>query len=290
MKLPILALCTGIMTAVPAWSSIIDLSKWTKEGDSASGWDVYGPAHCSDPTKLDPITGGCIIDVPRKAFQTINGYPSVLLSNIAGLPADFSFSAGVNYRAGDDDFFGFVFGFQPGDFTNPDADYLLVDWKKSSQTRIGGIALKGLWLSRVTGIPTYEELFLHTDDATSDSGSVTQLAYGMSTISRAGWSHSDRYTFDIEYINADVKYPSNNRLKLSIDGFEELNVELGYGVYGNVGFYTNSQAEVSFDIDLNAVRNTQILPFTTTPVPEPSIIALFAAGLFGIGFARRRQP
>ena len=26
-----------------------------------------------------------------------------------------------------------------------------------------------------------------------------------------------------------------------------------------------------------------------TPVPEPSIIALFAAGLFGIGFARRRQ-
>ena len=29
--------------------------------------------------------------------------------------------------------------------------------------------------------------------------------------------------------------------------------------------------------------------FITRQVPEPSIIALFAAGLFGIGFARRRQ-
>ncbi len=28
---------------------------------------------------------------------------------------------------------------------------------------------------------------------------------------------------------------------------------------------------------------------TTGAVPEPSIIALFAAGLFGIGFARRRK-
>ena len=29
--------------------------------------------------------------------------------------------------------------------------------------------------------------------------------------------------------------------------------------------------------------------FNSTPVPEPSIIALFAAGLLGIGFARRRK-
>jgi hypothetical protein len=28
---------------------------------------------------------------------------------------------------------------------------------------------------------------------------------------------------------------------------------------------------------------------TTGAVPEPSIVALFAAGLFGIGFARRRK-
>jgi len=31
------------------------------------------------------------------------------------------------------------------------------------------------------------------------------------------------------------------------------------------------------------------LTFGTASVPEPSIIALFAAGLFGIGFARRRK-
>ncbi|MCP3893785.1 MAG: PEP-CTERM sorting domain-containing protein, partial [Bacteroides sp.] len=34
-------------------------------------------------------------------------------------------------------------------------------------------------------------------------------------------------------------------------------------------------------------RHTVVAEYTS--VPEPSIIGLFAAGLFGIGFARRRK-
>lgn len=38
-----------------------------------------------------------------------------------------------------------------------------------------------------------------------------------------------------------------------------------------------------------SIFGTVVLTVTDVPVPEPSIIALFAIGIFGIGYARRRQ-
>lgn len=65
---------------------------------------------------------------PSHVTQSINGSPAVFLSDQAGLPADFSIYADVG-NDGDDDCFGFVLGFQPGDLANAAADYLLIDWK-----------------------------------------------------------------------------------------------------------------------------------------------------------------
>jgi len=48
----------------------------------------------------------------------------------------------------------------------------------------------------------------------------------------------------------------------------------------------------AYDIDLSGTwynTNEKLSATLHTSVPEPSIIALFAAGLFGLGFARRRK-
>jgi hypothetical protein len=52
-------------------------------------------------------------------------------------------------------------------------------------------------------------------------------------------------------------------------------------------YYDYIEFERDFDIPLNVDRGLFLV--RGSPVPEPSIIALFALGLFGIGFVRRRQ-
>ena len=57
--------------------------------------------------------------------------------------------------SGDDDWFGFTIGFQQGDFNNPNADYLLFDWKKQSQLA-GSVGTKESCLGRAKGNPRRE--------------------------------------------------------------------------------------------------------------------------------------
>ena len=66
---------------------------------------------------------------------TFNPYPMTFYSpfNFRDLSApravELAFSG-----AADDDYIGYVFGRQPGDWTNPDADYILVMRKDIDQT------------------------------------------------------------------------------------------------------------------------------------------------------------
>ncbi|MFT6909062.1 MAG: hypothetical protein ACJAS1_005769 [Oleiphilaceae bacterium] len=59
----------------------------------------------------------------------------------------------------------------------------------------------------------------------------------------------------------------------------------GDGLYGDNGNGGQDLSAYVFDHYVPAVN----FAFVSVAVPEPTIIALFALGLFGIGFARRRQ-
>ena len=79
----------------------------------------------------------------------------------------------------DDDFIGFVLGWEPGYSDNPNAEYLLIDWRRldsivdfgtfdpnggaDSVCTTGGNARTGLAVSRVFGTPTRDELWQHAD-------------------------------------------------------------------------------------------------------------------------------
>jgi len=144
----------------------------------------------------------------------------------------------------DDDFIGFVLGFDPGETTNAMADYLLVDWKQTDQNIAGGTSRDGLALSRVRGIPTANNLWLH-------NGAVTEIARA-TTFASTGWADNTTYRFVITY--------TSGLLVVSVNGVEQFRQTAPAGGWpaGELGFYGFSQ---------NAVRYTVVAPLTSVCAP-----------------------
>lgn len=156
--------------------------------------------------------------------QTINSRPSIFLSPLPayGLALEGSIRVGANW---DDDFVGFVLGFEPGDSVNPEADYLLIDWKQAHQTG----ARRGLAVSRLSGLPVGGEFWNH-------SGNMVELARGL-TLGNLGWRDLQEYRFRFEY--------SPTRLRVWVDDVLQFDLE-GDFPDGNFGFFNYSQQDVTY--------------------------------------------
>ena len=109
----------------------------------------------------------------------------------------------------DDDPMGVVLGFQPGNATLGDpssasASYLLLDWKRLTQSNnfsdfaetgftpfnnLTGLttSTQGLALSRVSGLPTADELWGRVDLSQNPQGGVTELGAARRSAHRATW-------------------------------------------------------------------------------------------------------
>ncbi|WP_425396042.1 PEP-CTERM sorting domain-containing protein [Aeoliella sp.] len=169
----------------------------------------------------------------------------------------------------DDDMVGLVFGYQPGDadyFGSLTGDYLLIDWKGIDQNfdftddpadedgdiafhqfTVGGTAPVGLGLSRVEGVPTADELWLHTNyppgnpyggfpDDNPDGG-VVELARGATLGSTAYPRNNTSFLIDVTYT------PTN--ITVLVDGVEQFN-ENGSFPDGRFGLYTLQQSLPTF--------------------------------------------
>ena len=165
-----------------AEAAALNFNDWTRQGSPANGtWTV-------NPNGV-------------QAAQSVNGLPSVFLNPIGGIAANFTLEARVG-NDNDDDFFGFVIGFQPGDLfsnepgavNNTDGDYLLVDWKRGTQDG----AFAGLRLGRVSGSPSPVEFWTHTDATPGDGSGIEQLARGSGRGS-IGWLRDVEYQFNFSY-------------------------------------------------------------------------------------------
>lgn len=258
------AVLSGVASLAAA--APVDLSTWTAE--SYSSVDTF------------PVGNWVVGGGGDFVTQTNNGQPTIFYSDFNAIGSDVRGKIQVQ-TGNDNDFIGFVLGFQPGDTTSAAADYLLVDWKQGDQffnftgnpatdATPGTTALAGLAASRVSGTPSADELWGHTDfSIVNPGGGVDQLARG-STLGNTGWADFVEYNFRFIYTPTNLKVYVDDVLQIDVNGaFPD----------GRLGFYNFSQDTVrysAFTID-------------AAPTPEPTTLVLVGLALAAIGASRRRS-
>lgn len=248
----------AISTTAYAAPTPIDLRTWRQEGPPANGnWVVS-----ADGTFVR---------------QTINGLPTFFVS-----PDNFintTINGKIKSDGQDNDFIGFVFGYQSpiaanGDKAN-DFNFLLFDWKQSV-IRNGGFVERtneGFGLAKVNGtFPTIDDVrasFIRHEE--SSKFDLLDTDYGEDK----GWKRNKEYDFTLLY--------QTDRIKIDIDGETIFDVS-GEFQPGRFGFYNLSQANVRYS------GFTQEETPPSKSVPEPSsALGLLAFSTFGINFLLKRK-
>lgn len=270
----VLALCafSGVAAAVP-----VSLNTWTAEsypavsGFGAGVWTVSGDG--------------------SSVFQSVNGQPTLFYSDFTAFGTKVTGTINVTNAGGDDDYIGFALGFGAGDSTNASADYLLVDWKRGTQSfefgapssSPGGPAFAGLAVSRVTGIPDADEFWQHANlSGTGAVSGLEELARG-STLGNVGWGLATAYEFTFDF--------GPNNLQVFVNGVMEIDIT-GTFNDGYLAFYNFSQAGVTysaFDLEEGSFPDPGDNGSGPVGVPEPGSIILFGMGLMGLGLLARRR-
>lgn len=222
-----------LLAAAAASQTPVDLTTWTAESYQAvSGF----------PSGVWNVASG-----GQSVTQTTNGQPTIFYSDF-GL---FSrrVEGQITVTGSDDDLAGFVLGYQPGDVGNPNADYLLLDWKRATQSynfgapscTPGSTAARGLALSRVQGLPTADEFWGHVNLDTvpcSTAGDAVTELQRAATLGATAWVRNQTYTFRIDY--------TPNRVVVHVDGVPQIDL-VGSFPDGRIGFYNFSQALVTYN-------------------------------------------
>ncbi|HEX7184807.1 MAG TPA: Calx-beta domain-containing protein [Thermoanaerobaculia bacterium] len=202
-------------------TSTVDLRTWRPEAYAAGSatWNVAADG--------------------QSVVQTVNGNPAFFYGDFGSFGV--RLEGKIRTTDTDDDFMGFALGFRPGDAANPNADFLVVDWKQNNQ---GGslcgsstTGRRGLAVSRVRGIPSADELWAHANGACNGSGNgLQELARGR-TRGNTGWVRNQTYTFTFE--------STATSLKVWVDGTLEIDIT-GTFSPGRFAFYNYSQAQVTY--------------------------------------------
>jgi len=170
---------------------------------------------------------------PPTLSQTANSNPGVYTTSLPAVGTPITFKARVASSAGDDDWFGFTIGVDSGTATDPNANFLLLDWKKGDQSG----ALRGLRLFNVTGIPASGDWWPHT-------GAIDLLTTA-TNLGLTGWSFNTWYTVKIDYDGTNLKVWVNNVLEIDVEESDFPGVTFPDG---NFGFFTYSQGGQTFEL------------------------------------------
>jgi Thrombospondin C-terminal region len=236
-----------LLAATAAQAVPVDLSTWTAEGG-----------------------GNWVLSASGKSVtQTINSPPTVFFGAGDAQGSQLSGKIKVSTTR-DDDFIGFVLGFQSGDLTRATTDFLVIDWKQSDQTIFGCTGTAGLSISRVTAG------FRHSGGAWCHNGlGVSELARG-ANLGSTGWSDYTSYSYDLIFTATNVQ--------LFVNGAQEFNLN-GNFANGSLGFFTYSQRTATFGAPSQSLIGPPV-----QNVPEPAVLSLLAASLLAIAVSRRRKP
>ena len=231
----------------------VDLNPWTPEsypavsGFGAGVWTVAADG--------------------LSVFQSVNGQPTLFCSDFPAFDTKMEGKVLVAEAAGDDDYIGFALGFQPGDTSNANADYLLTDWKRNDQffdfgspsSTPGSTAKRGLAVSRVVGIPTADEFWGHLnfDHSSSDLNNGLQELQRGSTLGSTGWVPGQEYVFTFQF--------SANSLKVSVDSVPQIDITGSFN-NGRLCFYNFSQTDVTY----SGFGTTRLVQIDIKPGSDPN--------------------
>lgn len=255
------ALTISSIIALPASATTLhlDMSTWITEGRSNWSYDANSNSWTQN----------------SNLFQTVLYDPnqSSINSALGG-----SISVG---QTNDDDWIGFVLGFQSGELSSSDTDgFWLVDWKRADQ----GSSRKGLTMYQVT-----DPLDNAFNRDVSDG--YREVARG-TTLGTVGWELNTPYDFNILFDANLIEVYINDLLEISITASEA-----GVSQFndGSFGFYNYSQDKVTYsdpflspveDVVSEERRDDLAGP---TSVSEPGTIAIMSAALFGLMRLRRKK-
>lgn len=243
-----MAAAAAFFVAIPLAAAPVDLSSWAAKGTGGFNW-VLQPGNNS-------------------VLQTVNGNPTVFFGPGNAQGRALSGTIRVN-TTGDDDFIGFVLGFNSGDMTAPATDFILVDWKRGTQSGFGCTAFSGLSRSRATaGLGNTSGAWCHQGNG------VTELARA-NTLGSTGWERFQDYGFDLEFTSSNIK--------VFVDGVLEIDLD-GTFADGAFGFYNYSQAQV-----LYAGIEEDVITPPPGGVPEPATWAMLILGFGLVGSTMRRR-
>lgn len=260
------AAALALLAALPARAApvAVDLSTWSERGPAGNGnWVVAAG-------------GGSVL-------QTVNGDPTFFVGGASQIDTTLRGKIRVE-TTGDDDYVGFVLGYQAPLGTGNDMNYLLFDWKQASQASGGFTAQEGFSLNRVNGtITNYLPGFWGHTDSTGFDNLATN--YG----STLGWVDNVEYDFSILY--------QSNRVRIDIAGGAfgtGTTVFDVAGVFqaGAFGFYNYSQSMVRYSGITEEATPPEDPPPPPPPpnaVPVPGSLSLAALGL-GLLVRVRRRP
>lgn len=188
---------------------------------------------------------------------------------------------------GDDDYIGFVLGYQPGDLMNENADYLLLTWKQATQ----GNMREGMTLYHVQGSldRAYRREYANTNNL--DFIPYVEMVGGAGTYASVGWEDFTPYSFDIAYEKGYLAVFVNDVMQYSLTPGE---IGKTYFDEGAFGFYNYSQNRVEYGSviydDVSVLIDDDKMSSIAAAVPfEGNAAVALLVMLVGAGGAHKRK-
>lgn len=223
-------------------------------------WEVDSPLGESD----------WIIQGDQIVSQELNGLPTVFYSDFSSLNK--SFSGNVSINGLDDDYVGFVLGYQPGSLLNDAGDsFLLIDWRAGFQVLRGtdSLATPGLTASIINPGTDRLNLWEH-------SFPLEEIGRGLQ-FGEIPYLYKE-YEFEIAYTESSLRLWIDDQLELDLQGdFAD----------GRFGFYNFSQPETTYQLtevsDLTASTSEE-------SIPDPGLSGVWMIGMLAVFLLSNKTP
>lgn len=247
-----------VAAAQAAHAAPIDLSDWSRLNIDLPGGQGGG---------------NWVLETGNTSVRQVNNAdPSLFLNNLNQT----SYSIDGQWQvltASDDDYMGFVFGYQNS------SNFYMFDWKQISQNANSALAAEGMTIKKYEGATGNALIDLSLQEFwanTVNVGDITVLATNHS--STAGWADNVLYDFHLD-LNVN---PGEIHVVIAQGSTTLWDVTVNDSTFtsGQFGFYNFSQEQV---------RYAGFEQTGGTIVPEPWTLPLFGIVLAGLGVVRRRR-